>query len=630
MEPKETKAFVPQSMRSRFVVTASLVAALTSGGAALAPALALADELPDAGGSAAISTEVAVDSPASSGDVTTVYTEQGTDAATDDTTGGAPTDTDSPADVPTDTSTDTSASTTGEGAATKEEPTDAPDAAADKEVAKKEEATDAPADAIGAELAQKSDVEGMPAAGSQDTAGVANTTTLETEGDTDAPVAEKQTADIVFVVDTTGSMGGTIDSVSNNLYTFCNSLVNDNVDARFALYEFKDATVDGEANAFGFVTFPTSGTGGKWTQDPEELRTQLQKLDIDGGGDGPETPDYALDRVDDELYTTDGSGWRSGATRYVFLITDADYKDGYDGQLSSMAAIASYLADDQVKVIVISDPYYKEHYAALYEPTSGTFIDIYGDYSELMLQAAQWVKNNSDPADPVDPAVEAAAAALVDKVQAPNTIEVNGTPSQIIVVGNPKLKKVTDNVYEVKRMPELDRDSLVKEASKTGAGDASEIVVENYWWYVYIEGEKTYIMDANGNLAEGIDQVYWSPEDAAYVVRFKDGEKVLIAESSGAIVALTPKSKLGVDLVLKSSGGSTDDGETVPADTGSVYTPSRLPNTGSVYADKAREQEKIAETGDATNMAVPATLTFAGVAAILAARARKESKQRDN
>ena len=63
-----------------------------------------------------------------------------------------------------------------------------------------------------------------------------------------APDAKMQKAEIVFLIDTTGSMGDKIDNVKNNLNVFMDFLFERSVDAKVAFIEFRDITDDGLAS----------------------------------------------------------------------------------------------------------------------------------------------------------------------------------------------------------------------------------------------------------------------------------------------------------------------------------------------------------------------------------------------
>jgi len=110
-------------------------------------------------------------------------------------------------------------------------------------------------------------------------------------------------ADIVFVIDTTGSMSSAIAGVKNNINIFADKLVNEyNVDANFSLIEFRDITVDG-VNSTKLHKNMTSN----WFTNVNSFKSNVNTLSVGGGGDAPETPINGLEmarRLD----------WRGDAT----------------------------------------------------------------------------------------------------------------------------------------------------------------------------------------------------------------------------------------------------------------------------------------------------------------------------
>jgi len=92
-------------------------------------------------------------------------------------------------------------------------------------------------------------------------------------------------ADVVFAIDTTRSMSGTINNVKNNITTYVNKLKEEHVDIRLGLVEFRDITVDGKAS--------TKDHG--WFLDVDSFIAELKKLNASGGGDTPESAVDALE-----------------------------------------------------------------------------------------------------------------------------------------------------------------------------------------------------------------------------------------------------------------------------------------------------------------------------------------------
>lgn len=121
----------------------------------------------------------------------------------------------------------------------------------------------------------------------------------------------KGVADIVFVIDATGSMQPCIDNVKANVENFASSIAtysaNTKVDWRARVLAYRDLNVDTNAlmNNFPFVS------------DPSAIKNQLDKIEADGGGDEPES---TLDAI---AYATLKSDWRANAHKVIVVFTDA-------------------------------------------------------------------------------------------------------------------------------------------------------------------------------------------------------------------------------------------------------------------------------------------------------------------
>ena len=137
-------------------------------------------------------------------------------------------------------------------------------------------------------------------------------------------------ADIVFLLDATGSMQPSIDAVKGNIGTFVDKLespdANDTLpvrDWRAAVWEFRDTGADG---ARWLVRHPFVRSAG-------ELRGQLGGVVATGGGDEPESlldALYAVAKMDASPRDANEGGpdkWRARgvATRVVVVFTDASF-----------------------------------------------------------------------------------------------------------------------------------------------------------------------------------------------------------------------------------------------------------------------------------------------------------------
>ncbi len=153
--------------------------------------------------------------------------------------------------------------------------------------------------------------------------------------DAPAPVARAKTkgvADLVFMVDVSGSMATCIAALRTNIEAFIDSLSRgdgNNVapvrDWRAKVVGYRDIEADGDG---WFLDSP-------FVRDVAALKTQLSALKAEGGGDEPESLLDALYKVatmeanPKGSPTEDAQKWRyrSDAARVVVVFTDARFKE---------------------------------------------------------------------------------------------------------------------------------------------------------------------------------------------------------------------------------------------------------------------------------------------------------------
>jgi hypothetical protein len=121
------------------------------------------------------------------------------------------------------------------------------------------------------------------------------------------PPADGTQIDVVFAVDTTGSMGGLIDGAKRTVWSIANHIRKTNAKAtlRIGLVAYRDVGDDYITKDFALTT------------DLDAVFAELSSYQADGGGDVPENVDAALD------ITLHKMKWRSGAKKLVFLVGDA-------------------------------------------------------------------------------------------------------------------------------------------------------------------------------------------------------------------------------------------------------------------------------------------------------------------
>lgn len=139
---------------------------------------------------------------------------------------------------------------------------------------------------------------------------------------TGAGAASKETpqVDVVFVLDTTGSMGGLIDGAKLKIWSIANQIIGGTPqpDLRVGLVGYRDV-----GDAYVTRVFDLSS-------DLDEVYANLMSFQARGGGDGPEHVNRALhDGVNEIGWSTDDR-----TLRILFLVGDApphvDYDDGFD------------------------------------------------------------------------------------------------------------------------------------------------------------------------------------------------------------------------------------------------------------------------------------------------------------
>ena len=70
---------------------------------------------------------------------------------------------------------------------------------------------------------------------------------------------------------------------------------------------------------------------------------------------------------------------------FYILLTDAECKIANNYGVSSMTGAADILNENNVNVSVVTGSSYYNHYKALYSTTGGINADIYGNFSQTLL-----------------------------------------------------------------------------------------------------------------------------------------------------------------------------------------------------------------------------------------------------
>ena len=172
------------------------------------------------------------------------------------------------------------------------------------------------------------------------------------------------TADIVFVIDRTGSMADDITEVKNNVNAFAMALEELGVSARWALVTYQDITSDG-INSTDIVYNGSSG----WFINASEYRDAISDIRVAGGGDTAET-------AIDGLMKATTLETRKDARTFYILVTDAPSKINNTFGVESMADLVEALANKNVCTSVVTPMENQSGYRVLTQGTGGVMTNM--------------------------------------------------------------------------------------------------------------------------------------------------------------------------------------------------------------------------------------------------------------
>lgn len=181
-------------------------------------------------------------------------------------------------------------------------------------------------------------------------------------------------ADIVFIIDTTGSMGEEIKGIQDNISDFVHAMNSNGISASLGLVTYEDIMVDG----YDSTQVHKNGAG-NWFYNATSFAYELSTLDLGVGGDAEEC-------VLDALETARLMDLRGSAGKLFVLVTDAPSKLDNRYGLTSMEAEIELMKNAEITCAVIAPADLQDHYASL--SAQGMFLDLYSDfYDDLVLLA---------------------------------------------------------------------------------------------------------------------------------------------------------------------------------------------------------------------------------------------------
>ena len=201
-----------------------------------------------------------------------------------------------------------------------------------------------------------------------------------------ATIKVKGQVDIVFVIDTTGSMSSYIRNVKNNIIAFVEELDAADIRSNFALVDYRDITCDGQAST---NVKENNEDNSNWFKSAEEFKKQIEALSVSGGGDTPETAIDALEMARQ-------LDMRKSSQKFFILVTDAGYKVANNYGIQSMDEMINLLVADEINTSVVSNTTYKSTYYNLYTKTGGVFANVSGNFKNELLGIADNIKDNTN------------------------------------------------------------------------------------------------------------------------------------------------------------------------------------------------------------------------------------------
>ena len=192
----------------------------------------------------------------------------------------------------------------------------------------------------------------------------------------------QKNAELVFVIDSTGSMGDAINNVKTGITSFVNSLETQGVKLRIGIVEYRDIEEDGLDS-----TIIHELNHSPWMNSTSEMVGVLGGIAADGGGDIPESV------IDGLGYLVDGETipWSSDSYKFAVVLTDAGYKVANRHGFNSLQEVADALLHAGINTSVVTEESEFSTYEELYTTTGGTRANIYSDFSTVLADLANQI-----------------------------------------------------------------------------------------------------------------------------------------------------------------------------------------------------------------------------------------------
>jgi len=165
-------------------------------------------------------------------------------------------------------------------------------------------------------------------------------------------------AQVVFVIDTTGSMNPVLDALKEAIFSIARIYANFRIKSEFGLIEFRHIPSLSSGEALRRVSFPPPPTN-YWTEDDSTFSEQVTNLVAQGGGQFRES-------INEALKEASNSDWdsKTSTKRVILLVTDSKPDQNY---LTTEEVVEYFTAAGIDQFYTLSDPRYFGEYDILSE-----------------------------------------------------------------------------------------------------------------------------------------------------------------------------------------------------------------------------------------------------------------------
>lgn len=180
-------------------------------------------------------------------------------------------------------------------------------------------------------------------------------------------------ADIIFIMDNSGSMGDEQQAVSNNVIDFVNNLANSGVDFALGLCRYGSSTNSGN---------PIIENNGELTSNPEYFKNTLWKLNNASGSREPGY--YAI------KYSASSFTFRPGSQKIFIIITDEDPDQGG----ATIDEAVSVCLDNNINLYALTNSRLYSKFTPITNVTNGNIFDIYSNFNEILNSISNIISSN--------------------------------------------------------------------------------------------------------------------------------------------------------------------------------------------------------------------------------------------